>query len=405
LPEVAKTLNVSPQTIRGWFEKHRADVMLPTRVCGYCGKSLNGMNYTANKKYCSLCASRANYWKKHTIPKHIKYDCEFLEKALEMYCGGLEGRDISRILNIPEGTVYCWINKYGQSQERLPSPELLELLSVSLRLEVEKDSVKWKQILRQNASKGDNLPVHLVCQTVRGDVAGDYLAAIVLDIMENVLNTIENPDLLTQNLELNKRIGELENTVAELSALVKHFQELFKISQHKKFGASSEKTDINQLTLFDIYGNAPVKTPPEEPETEEISYKRRKQKGKRETDLSKLPLEVVVHEIPENERKCPECGETMNEFGADTRDEIKIIPAKVIHVQHKSKVYKCERCSDFSHKTPIVKAPMPESVIKGSAASASAVAFIITQKYLMHLPFYRLERIFAYRRLQSLPKT
>jgi len=61
---------------------------------------------------------------------------------------------------------------------------------------------------------------------------------------------------------------------------------------------------------------------------------------------------------------------------------------------HRKRTPCYERCSDFSHKTPIVKAPMPESVIKGSAASASAVAFIITQKYLMHLPFYRLEQDF-----------
>ncbi len=42
----------------------------------------------------------------------------------------------------------------------------------------------------------------------------------------------------------------------------------------------------------------------------------------------------------------------------------------------------------------LVKAPLPEPVIKGSVASASAIAFIMTQKYLMHLPLYRLEQDF-----------
>ena len=49
-------------------------------------------------------------------------------------------------------------------------------------------------------------------------------------------------ELQAQNLALNKRVVELENTVLELSALVKHFEELFRLSQLKRFGASSEKS-------------------------------------------------------------------------------------------------------------------------------------------------------------------
>ena len=207
-------------------------------------------------------------------------------------------------------------------------------------------------------------------------------------------NTTSSADFQAQNTQLNNRISELEGTVAELSALVKHFEELFKLSQLKRFGSSSEKT-ASGLDQFSLFGETVPPMPVvAEPETEEIAYKRRKQKGKRQEDLSKLPLEVVLHEIPEEQRQCLECGDVMREFGAETRDEIKIVPAKVIHVQHRQKVYKCGKCAQTSDKTPIVKAAMPEPVIKGSAASASAVAFIMTQKHLMHLPFYRLEQDF-----------
>lgn len=200
-------------------------------------------------------------------------------------------------------------------------------------------------------------------------------------------------DYQAQIIQSNKRIAELENTVAELSAMVKHFQELFKLGQHHRFGASSEKAaDYGQMSLF---GNdQPVAPPAAESETEEITYIRRRPKGKREADLSKLPLEVVEHELADEERHCPECGRVMQPFGADTRDEIKIIPAQVIHVQHRCHVYKCGDCAKTAEKTPIVKATMPEPIIKGSVASASAVAYIMTQKHLMHLPFYRLEQDF-----------
>ena len=156
---------------------------------------------------------------------------------------------------------------------------------------------------------------------------------------------------------------------------------------------SSEKTDANQLTLFET--DEPESILANEPKLkiETISYTRRKP-GKRQEDLSKLPLEVIEHELSAEERECPQCGELMGEIGVDTRDEIKIIPAQVIHVQHRNHVYKCDNCARNSDKTPILKKELPAPVIPGSVASASAIAFIMAQKYLMHLPLYRLEQDF-----------
>jgi transposase len=207
-------------------------------------------------------------------------------------------------------------------------------------------------------------------------------------------STTSTAEFQAQIAQLNKRNSELETTVAELSAMVRHFQELFKISQMKRFGASSEK-DAGAFGQLSLFGDPqPAVVPAAAPETEEITYTRKKQQGKREADLSKLPLEIVEHELPEEARRCPDCGEVMQDFGADTRDEIKIIQAQVVHVQHRRHVYKCDDCAKTAEKTPIVKASMPEPVIKGSVASASAVAYIMTQKHLMHLPFYRLEQDF-----------
>jgi len=204
------------------------------------------------------------------------------------------------------------------------------------------------------------------------------------------METIFSPAALqAQNEQQNKRICELETTVAELTALVRHFQELFKLSQHRRFGASSEKVDTSQLSFFEVPAEPLAVS---ESKTETINYTRRKTVGKREADLSKLPLEVVEHDL--QQRDCPQCGGTLTRIGVEVRDEIKIIPAQVIHVQHRGRVYKCGYCDENTGDTLIVKAKMPEPVIKGSVASASAVSFILTQKYLMHLPLYRLEQDF-----------
>ena len=153
-----------------------------------------------------------------------------------------------------------------------------------------------------------------------------------------------------------------------------------------------QKTELpEQINLFDEAENT---ADPEltEPELEEITYKRRKRAGKREDDLCELPVEVVEHTLPAEERICPACGEPLHVMGHECRRELKVVPAQVVVVEHKREVYSCRNCEKNEDSVPVIKAPLPEPVIKGSLASPSEVAHIMTQKYLMYAPLYRQEQ-------------
>jgi transposase len=193
------------------------------------------------------------------------------------------------------------------------------------------------------------------------------------------------------------RIEFLERKVAELTALVKYYEEQFRLLQQKRFGSSSEKTlpGQRQLLLFDEAENEADRRKPE-PALEQIIYTRRKRTGKREADLSGLPVETITHSLPEEERICPECGSPMHVMGhSEPRREIEIIPAQVKVVEHVREVYSCRNCEKDAASVPVVKAPMPEPVVKGSVASPSAVAHIINQKYVNAVPLYRQEQEFS----------
>jgi len=179
--------------------------------------------------------------------------------------------------------------------------------------------------------------------------------------------------------------------IAELEALVRFYEEQFRIAKSKQFGSSSEKAvSSEQLGLFDeVEITANPNLP--EPELEQITYTRRK-KGKREADLAALPLEIVEHSLPDEEQVCAECGEPLHAMGHDTRKELVIIPAQVKAVEHRRYTYACRHCERNGDRVPIVKAPVPQPLISGSLASASAVAHIMTQKYVMHVPLYRQEQ-------------
>ena len=79
-------------------------------------------------------------------------------------------------------------------------------------------------------------------------------------------------------------------------------------------------------------------------------------------------------------------------MGRETREELKIIPARAVIVRHVRHVYACRNCENASDHVPIVKADMPEPVIKGGFASPETIAHIASQKFMMALPLYRQEQ-------------
>ena len=195
-------------------------------------------------------------------------------------------------------------------------------------------------------------------------------------------NTKESPE----------NIDKLKNRINELEILVKHYEQQLLSLKRRQFGVSSEKSDVDlrQMTLF---AAQEVAAPPE---TEEITYSRKKRKGKREEDLSALPVERIDYELSEEERACPACGETMRAIGTGTRRELKLIPAKVVVLEHVTHTYACRNCEQTGTEVPFVKAVAPKPLISGSLASPSLVSHIAVQKYTNGMPLYRLENGFRY---------
>jgi transposase len=198
--------------------------------------------------------------------------------------------------------------------------------------------------------------------------------------------------IMNNTQDFQRIIEEKDARIAELEALVKFYEEQFRLQKHRQFGATSEKSELpDQLRMFDEAENTADPNEPE-PKLEQIIYTRRKRVGKRADDLSGLPVEVVEHTLPKEEQVCPECAGKLHVMGHDTRRELTIIPAQVKVVEHRRAVYACRDCERNSIHVPFVKAIMPTPVLKGSLASPSSVAYIITQKYVMYAPLYRQEQ-------------
>lgn len=193
--------------------------------------------------------------------------------------------------------------------------------------------------------------------------------------------------------ELARRNAELEKQNEVLLAKLNWWEAQFRLSQQKRFGASSEKTNTDQLALT-LFNEVEITsdTSVEEPTLETVTYKRKKRSGQIEAMLEKLPVETIHYRLSEEEQVCLCCGEKTHEMSTQIRRELKIIPAQVEVVEHVQHIYSCRSCEKEGTETPIVTAKMPTPMYPGSLASPSAMAYLMSQKYSEGLPLYRQEK-------------
>jgi transposase len=217
--------------------------------------------------------------------------------------------------------------------------------------------------------------------------------------MKNTSNSLPNSidDLQRLVLELRKKNASLEQQFSnekfkliaerdELKLLYDKLLEQLKLSRLKRFGQSSEK----QLPLFD---EADKPLPSETKETlltEEESPSPKRRKTRKPRALPKdLPVEEVLHDIPESDKTCA-CGHDRHRIGEEITEQLKFIPAKLVIMRHIRPKYGCRGCEDG-----ISIALMPLLLLPKSIATPELVAQTILSKYVDHIPLYRQEQIWA----------
>ena len=226
--------------------------------------------------------------------------------------------------------------------------------------------------------------------------------------------------------ELKDTISQLNTTIAGLKATVSELQE--KIEQqneliasqaqelankqeqidyllNKVYGKSSEKHkagDPNQLSIYDFFNEAEKEFDPNapEPSAEDILVKaHRRKKSSFKEKYKGLPVEKVVHELPEDQRLCPNCGGELERVGERfVRNEIIMIPAQLKVIEHYSVTYKCSKCEQekdtgSSDLPYFFDAPVPPPLIPHSMASPSIAAMVLSMKFVSSVPLYRQEQL------------
>jgi len=120
-----------------------------------------------------------------------------------------------------------------------------------------------------------------------------------------------------------------------------------------------------------------------------LPQERRPTKGHGPRPQPELPLREEVHELPEGERRCPQCGGDLSEMKGQTEDseEITVVRRQFILVRQRRQKYRC-RCNEC-----VVTAPGPLKLKPQSRYSIDFAIEVASSKYLDHLPLERQVRV------------
>ena len=214
----------------------------------------------------------------------------------------------------------------------------------------------------------------------------------------------ERIKLEAEHARLEAKLATIEQEQAQvitsLTLQNEWLLEQLKLSKKKLFGRSSEQAEqlvMDQLSLtmneaeayifgMNSAGKAPVTVK---------AYERKRQSGNvLDVVPEGTPAEVVEHRLPENERICSACGSEMVEIGKEVRRSLMMKPAKFWVREDVYYTYACKNCEQETGEANIVKTAKEPALLPGSFASAEAVAYLATQKFVMYSPLYRLEQEF-----------
>ena len=190
--------------------------------------------------------------------------------------------------------------------------------------------------------------------------------------------------------------------IAELEQQNRWLMEQMKLLKRKQFGSTSERASdevMEQLSLLfdeaETYAYTEQKA-----ETAVRSHTRKKNTGSIRDIIPKdIPVEEIIHELPDNQRLCPQCGEEMVVIGTEVHESLKITPAEAILQRDIYYTYACKSCEENDISTPVIKTPKEPVIIPGGFASPEAVAYLATQKFVMGSPLYRQEQEWKYKGL------
>lgn len=213
---------------------------------------------------------------------------------------------------------------------------------------------------------------------------------MALEYTEEKLNSLDKETIIQLFLSQQEQLKQIDHNLQLM------LEQMADLKRHR-FGRSTEKHEIeDQISFMEadgkiVFFNEPEAVVDEESGEEAETVSRRKPKkkqGKREEDLDGLPVVVVEHSMTDAELEDMFGKDGWKQLPDEIYQRYRFTPAKIEVEEHHVKVYAGKKTDE------IVRAPHPESLLRGSLVSPSLEAAVMNAKYVNAVPLYRQEQEF-----------
>ena len=150
----------------------------------------------------------------------------------------------------------------------------------------------------------------------------------------------------------------------------------------------AEELEASPVNAEDLPADIPVA---------EVRSVRRVRRGRGRRNLAafdQLPLIRREHDLSDDQKLCPCCGEMRQRIGSESSWQIEYIPGHFERIEHVRIKYACPACEQNAENPQIELADKPMQAIEKGMAGPGLLAYVITSKFADYLPLYRLEAIF-----------
>ena len=207
---------------------------------------------------------------------------------------------------------------------------------------------------------------------------------------EEQLNSLDRETLTKLFLSQQEQLGNIDHTLQLV------LEQMADLKRHR-FGRSSEKHEAeDQISFMEVDGKivffneseaVAAEESTEEPEGVSRTRPKKKQ-GKREEDLDGIPVVVVEHSMTDEELEDKFGKEGWKQLPDEVYRRYSFTPAKIEVEEHHVKVYAGKETEE------VIKAPHPQTLLRGSLVSPSLEAAVMNAKYVNAVPLYRQEQEF-----------
>lgn len=212
---------------------------------------------------------------------------------------------------------------------------------------------------------------------------------------EEQLNNLDKSILVQLFLAMQEETEKQTRKLEEMDEKLQRIMEQLVLSKQERFGKSSEKmNDYGQMYFVEIDGKivffneAEAVCDLEVPDDTDVVPRKKKTVGKKEMNMSGLPINRIEHYLSNDELEAEFGKNGWKQLPDEVSRRYHFVPARVEVDEHHVGVY--------ASKTDehMIKAPHPKALLHGSPVSSTLAAAIMNSKYVNAVPLYRTEKEF-----------